>query len=260
MVFGSARAAEVLPKAKALAVKAVDLDESLAEAHASLGSVREREYDWKGAEREYRRAIELRPGYATAHQWYGLLLRTLGRTAEEHLEIERARQLDPTSLVINGNVAAMYFEDRDYERAIVQATKTLELEPTSNLALLPLVLSYEATGRYAQALATLDKAGKTPWSTVGLWRAHVLAASGDRATAERLVAEYEHSAGDGPLPNGAIAAVRLALGDVDGAFRWLDRAADERNPVILNIKSSPLWDPIRSDPRYHKLLERVNLE
>src|SRR5207248_2076783 len=148
MTFASARAGEALPKAKALALKSVDLDDSLAEAHASLGLVHEREYEWKAAEREYRRAIELRPGYATAHQWYAGLLRTLARRAEEHAEMERARQLDPTSVIINSNIAAMYYNDRDYERAVVQATKTLELDPGSNLPVLPLVMAYKAMGKY----------------------------------------------------------------------------------------------------------------
>ena len=174
--------------------------------------------------------------------------------------MERARQLDPTSVVINSTIAAMYYNDRDYERAILQATKTLELDPGSNLPVLPLVAAYKATGKYAQALATLDKAASTPWPTAGLWRAQVLAASGNRAAAQRLVAEYERSTADEPLRNGALAQVHLALGDKDGAFLWLDRAVEERNPVVFNLKAAPQWDPIRADPRYHKLLKRLNLE
>src|SRR5437667_7672018 len=127
--YGNARLAGAVPKAKAHAQKALELDHDLAEAHASLGLISWFEFDWKNAEQEYRRAIELRPGYATAHHWYALLLLIRGRFAEARVEAERARQLDPVSLIINNLVGVVSMYAREYPRAIGEFTRTLELDP-----------------------------------------------------------------------------------------------------------------------------------
>jgi serine/threonine-protein kinase len=257
--YGQARAAEVLPEAKAHALKALELDDALAEGHASLGIIGIKDYQWGTAERELKRAIELRPGYATAHHWYALGLAWTGRVAEARAEAEQARQLDPTSMIINNLVAITLFISRDYEGAVAQEIKTLELNPAADVPRFFLALSYQQLGRFAEALAALDKA---PAQNSGLQtvRARVLAASGDRAAAQRLLGEIEKRFAAEPVPRGALAAVHLALGDKDGTFQLLGRGVEERDQSVLNLKVSPQWDPIRSDPRYHKLLMRMNLE
>ena len=131
--YGGGRAADLLPKAKKAALKALELDGASAEAHASLGAILQHEYDWAGSNREFRRAIELRPGYVSAHHWYALNCLAQGRFAEARSEIERARQLDPTSVFINGAVAVMLNTSREYDLAIVQAFRTLDLDPNYNL-------------------------------------------------------------------------------------------------------------------------------
>ncbi len=257
--YGGAQAAQVFPKAKAHALKAVELDDGLAEAHASLGQVNQEEYDWDGTEREFKRAIELRPGYATAHHWYAIELLGRGRMPEARAEAERARQLDPTSFIVSFTITFLLFDSREYDRAIEQSRKTLELNPSFDGARGLLAESYRQAGRFAEALAALDEA-TTGSSQLSGVRAEVLAASGQRAAAQRLLADVEERFGTEPLPRSILAATHLALGDKDAAFVWLGRGVEERDQSLLNLKVSPQWDPIHRDPRFQQLLRRMNLE
>ena len=257
--YGQARGAEVLPKAKEHALKAVELDDALAEGHASLGLLRMDDYQWDAAEREFKRAIELRPGYATAHHWYALLLEWTGRVAESKAEAEQARRLDPTSVIINNLVTSTLYYSRDYEGAIAQAVKTLEFNPASDLARVWLALVYEQVGKFAEALATLDKA-PAQHSALQSLRPSLLAALGDRAAALRLLADIEKGFPAAPVPDGFLAKAHLTLRDQDGAFEWLQRGVVESDQTASNLKVGPQWDALRSDPRYHDLLKRMNLE
>ncbi len=258
--YGGARAAPVFPKAKAHALKAVELDDGLAEAHASLGEVKHfDEHDWIAAEREYKRAIELRPGYATAHHWYALYLLAMGRIPEARAEAERARQLDPTSFIVSNLIAIIFFESGEYDRAIEQLRKTLELNSSFDGTRVLLGLSYRQAGRFAEALAALDEA-TTGSSALSGVRAEVLAASGQRAAAQRLLADVEKRFSTEPLPRSILAAAHLALGEKDAALIWLERGVEERDQVLISLKISPQWDPIRADPRFQELLRRMNLE
>ena len=257
--YGGARAAEVLPKAKVHALKAVELDDGLAEAHASLGLIYQSNYDWNAAEREYKRAIELRPGYATAHHWNALYLSVMGRLPEARAEAERARQLDPTSYIVINLVAGVFFYSREYDRAIEQFRKTLELNPSFDLARVLLAASYRKAGRFAEALAALDEV-TTGSSVVSGVRAEILAASGERAAAQRLLADVEKRFGTEPVPPSILAAAHLALGDKDAAFVWLGRGVDEHEQSVLTLKVNPQWDPVRTDPRFQALLRRMNLQ
>ncbi len=257
--YGPASAAEVLPKAKAHALKAVELDDALAEGHASLGVIGAKDFQWEIAEREYKRAIELRPAYATAHHWYALVLLAAGRLAEARAEAEQARQLDPTSMIININLAHAFFASRDYDRAIAQALKTVDLNPTATLPRLWLAHSYEQIGKFAEALAALDQVPvQSGW--VRSARARVLATSGERAAAKQLLADIEKHLAAEPVPATFLADAHLALGDKDRFFEWLERGVAERDQWVFFLKVSPQWDSIRSDPRYQKLLKRMNLE
>jgi TolB-like protein/Tfp pilus assembly protein PilF len=255
--YAQARAAEVLPKAKAHARKAAELDDSLAEAHTSLGMVSELDYDWNKAEREFKRAIELKPGYATAHHWYFLLLLDTGRLAEAREEGERARQLDPTSAIINVALVGLFLDSREYDGAIEQALKAIELNPNLDFARLILAVSYRQAGKVSEALAALDQVRALP--TGGL-RAQLLADAGDRVAAQQVLAEVERRFPTQPVSHGGLALAHLALGDKDGAFLWLERGVEERDQTVQNLKVSPQWDPIRLDPRYHTLLKRMRLE
>ena len=259
MDYGAARAAEVLPKAKAHALRAVELDDGLAEAHASLGAISQHDYDWDTAERELKRAIELRPGYATAHQWHAEVLLAKGRFPEAIAEAERARQLDPTAPVVNYVLAVTFLLSRDYGRTIEQATKTLELDPGFTFARVYLVLGYLRTRRFAEALATLDQANSNSGPLQCL-RAQVLAAKGDREAAQRLLAEAEGRFKQDPFPRIALAGVHFTLGDTDGALALLEQAVEAREPSLPIGMQGANWDPIRSDPRFQKLLRRMNLQ
>lgn len=255
--YSGAAAAETLPKAKTHALKAVELDDALAEGHASLGALAQHEYDWNTAERELKRAIELRPGYATAHQWYAEILWLKGRFPEALAEAERARQLDPTSPIVNLVVAVTYLYSRDYARAIEQANRTLDLDPGFIPTRAYLVLAFLATGQLTEARAVLDQA---PPGKLQPLRVLVIAATGDRAAAARLLADLEaHLAPD--IVHAGLAAAHLAVGDKDGAYAWLERSAADREPLLpACAKFWPTWDPVRSEPRFRRLLQRMNLE
>jgi tetratricopeptide (TPR) repeat protein len=255
--YGQTRAAEVLPNARLHALKAVQLDDTLAEGHASLGQIGILEYQWKTAERELRRAIELRPGYATAHHWYALVLAYTGRAAEARAEAEQARQLDPTSMIINNLVAIMLFESRDYGGSLAQARRALEMNPSSDLPRIWIAISCVQLGKFAEALAALDKSSTQNGQGV---RVSVLAASGDRVAARKLLAEIEKRFEVDPLPRGVLARAYLTLGERDRALHWLEEAVEERDPTVFSLKVNSDWDSIRSEPRYHKLLKRMNLE
>jgi serine/threonine-protein kinase len=257
--YGGASAADVLPNAKLHALRAQELDDTLAEVHASLGTVREHDYDWAGAEREFKRAIELRPGYATAHQWYGIHLHSVGRMREAREQIERARQLDPSSSIMNTLVQIDLFMTREFDKSIEQGHKVLQHAPSWELARSFLAYAYLQTGRTAPALQVVD-AAPSRVNSLQVVRAHVLAASGDRGVAKRMLIDAEGRFAAEPVPRGYLAAAHLALGDTDRAFAWLAKAVEERDQSINAIKTNPLWDAIRSDPRFVALLKRMNLE
>jgi tetratricopeptide (TPR) repeat protein len=257
--YGAAHSRDVLPKARAHAQAAVELDDSLAEAHASLGAISQHEYDWSTAERRLKRAIELRPGYATAHQWYAEVLLARGRFGEGIAAAERARQLDPTAPVVNYIVAIAFFVSRDYQRAIDQAKKTLDLDPDFTFARAYLVLAYLGSARLADASVALDEA-RNGSSVLETLRVQVLARRGERAAAKKLLADVERRFASSPFPRIGVAGAHLALGEDEAAFAWLERAVEAREPSVPIGRWSPLWDPVRADPRFRELNRRMNLE
>jgi serine/threonine-protein kinase len=257
--YGNARPSDALPKAKAHAQRALELDGALAEPHASLGVISYFDFDWKEAEQQYRRAIELRPGYATAHHWYALLLVWLGRFGEARAEAERARQLDPVSLIINNMVGVVSLWNRDYPRAIEEFTRTLELDsgfPPSRSGLRD---AYFYSGRYSDALAQLDK-GTEKGSDRLVVRVRILLASGDRAAATALLRDLEdHSTTERVSPL-SLAGVYTALGDKEQALGLLEKAYAEREFWLRTLGIDPDWDPLRSDPRFQRLLRQLKLD
>jgi TolB-like protein/Tfp pilus assembly protein PilF len=256
--YGAGRADGIV-KARTEARKALELDGTLAEARATLGLIAFHDYDWKAAEAEFKRAIELRSGYATAHHWYALLLTVLGRFPEAQAEAERAVQLDPASLIVNNMVGVVFYNSRDFGRAIEAFRRTLELDPTFVSAKQFLACAYVAAGKYSEGLAELDSVKGAPLETLAI-RAWVLTYTGDKPGAARLVSELDERARLEKTHPAILAALHGQLGEKDRAFALLDTAVAERDFMVRELKVSPMWDPLRNDPRFAKILKRVNLD
>jgi serine/threonine-protein kinase len=257
--YTAARPADFLPKAKPHAYRALELDSNLAEAHASLGLISLYDYDWATADREFKRAIELRSGYATAHHWYAILLVSLGRFAEAQAEAERALELDPASAIVNNMLGVIFYESRDYEKALAAFRKTLELNPNFSPAREVLACLYATMGRKADALAELDRIKASATEHLGM-RAWILGVAGDTAGARALLREVGHSLALQEVHPAALGALHAVLGDSDRAFALLDQAFAERDWMLRDVKVSPMWDPLRKDPRFGKLLQQMHLD
>jgi TolB-like protein/DNA-binding winged helix-turn-helix (wHTH) protein len=253
---------EAMPKAKAAAMRALELDDTLAEAHASLGRVfAAYDWDWPNAEKEYKRAIELNPRYATAHQWYGGYLSVIGRSNEAIAERKRAVELEPLSLVINFELGVAFYYDRDYDRAIEQFQKTLELDQNFAPAHNFLPAAYEQKGMYNEAIAEFKKAipltagSESSLSKAGL--GHVYGLSGKKNEARTLLDELKQISAQEFLPATSVALIYAGLGEKDQAFVWLDKGFEQRAFQLQWIKLDPRWDSLRSDPRFQDLTRRM---
>ena len=253
-----------MPRARVAALRALEIDGSLAEAHASLAHVKSNyEWDWAEAERLSRKAIALEPEYATAHQWYGIhYLTPMGRLEEAIAETRRARQLDPLSAVFNAFVGASLFFARRYDEAIEECRKTVDLHPDFGVAHWYLGRAYLQKRRFPEALAQLQKAvtlsGGSPLMRGSLGVGYALA--GDRAAAEATLDELEKLRAGSYASALDLADIQVALGDHERAFRWLEQAASERAFHLIYLKVWPELDPLRSDPRFKALILRLGLE
>jgi TolB-like protein/DNA-binding winged helix-turn-helix (wHTH) protein/Flp pilus assembly protein TadD len=251
---------EAFPKAKAAAIKALELDSALGEAHNSLAFCLDG-FDWDldSAGKEFRRAIELNPGYATAHHWYAWHLALLRQYDEAIVEMRKAESLDPLSLVINADLAELLALAHSYDESIQQSRKTIEMDPTFGLAHNHLGQAYLLKHRNDDAIAELQKAvelsGGAATCMANLARAYV--ASGRRSEAVQLLNDLKKRAKTGASHGSEIAVIYAALGDKDQAMNWLEKGFEERfNPGVL---LRPGFDPLRSDPRFEDLMRRVGL-
>jgi len=251
---------EAFPKAKAAAIKALELDNTLGEAHNSLAFVLDG-FDWDldAGGIEFRRAIELNPGYATAHHWYAWHLSLLGRYDEAIAEMRKAENLDPLSLIINADLAELLVLAHSYDESIRQSRKTIEMDPNFALAHNQLGQAYLQKHMYDQAIAELQRAvqlsGGSPTSIANLARAYV--ASGKRSAAMKLLSDLKKRSNSNYSNATEIAMIYASLGDVDQAMNWLEKAYDERfNPGVL---LRPGFDPLRSDTRFQNLVRRIGL-
>jgi len=252
---------EAIPRAKAGATKALELDETSAEAHTSLAFVKHRyEWDWLGAEREFKRAIELNPNYATAHHWYSDYLEQMGRHDEAITEIKRAQQLDPLSLIINAVVGRRFRSARRYDEAVEQLRKTLEMDPNFAVAHWLLGDAYEQKGKYESAIAEYQKGRSASGGSVYLVAAlgHVYAAAGNRREALKILGELKELSKRTYVSPLSIGSIYNALGDKDQALEWLEKAYQDRAAGMTDLKLDPMPDPLRSDPRFQNLLRRMN--
>ena len=261
---GSVPSKEALSQAKAAAVKAIALDDTLAEPHASLAFIAEtHEWDWATAEREYKRALELNPGDARTHHWYAGYLMYVGRFDEGIAEAERARDLDPLSLPVNNALAGRLLVAGRVDEALDQVRKTLEMDPHFAPAHQTLGWGYlnqgkqkEAIREFQQALQLSNNAG----ADFTLDLAFAYAVGGKREEAQRILTKLKQQHERGLVPAGSVAILYGALGDLNQAFAWLEKAYEERDPELTYINvPGRRFEPLRRDPRFKKLLVRMGL-
>jgi TolB-like protein/Flp pilus assembly protein TadD len=252
---------EALPKARTAALKALELDDSLAEAHSALATVKEDyDWDWTGAEQQYKRAIGLNPGDATTRVFYSNLLLELGRLTEALFEARTAQQLDPLSLRANDNLSAVLYFSGEYEQCINQCMKTLEFDSLSPQAHRHLGQAYAQKQLYGEAIKELEKAKELSrgndetLSELG----YVLAISGRKEHARKVLEQLMHSA-DGHISQYRLAIVYVGLGEKDKALDSLEHAVKDRSPGVVHLKVSPHFLELRSDPRFQQLLTEMGL-
>ncbi len=251
---------EFMPRARTAALKALALDPTLAEAHTSLGLIAEAyDYDWQTAETEYRRAIQLNPGYATAHQWYAEFLSWQGRFDEALQESERARQLDPLSLIIATDHGAILYYLRQYDRVVEQCRAVLDMDPNFARARTYLFNAYLQEGKFAEAREASDLV-HGPDDAAWIWvrRTLLYGRWGRQAEARRALAKFEQLAPS--LGADRMSASLLAYngaGDKEKVISLLQIAYAEHSNAVVELKVDPLYDPLRSDPRFQDMLRRL---
>ena len=253
-------AKEAIPKAKEYAVKALELDDALAQAHTALAGIKfYGDWDWAGAENEYKRALALNPNDAEAHRTYSSYLLGLGRFDEALLEVERAQQLDPLSLYTSVNAGWTFYFVRQYDRAVEKCQQALELDANSDGAHACLGHSDRAKGMREQAISESERAvtlsGRAPARVVGLARAY--AAFSKRMEAQKLLEELRARARHGYVSPYHFAMIYIALGEQQQALASLDQAYAERDRYLTWLRVDDAFDPLRKEPRFQDLLHRI---
>jgi TolB-like protein/Flp pilus assembly protein TadD len=253
---------ESAPKAKQAANRAVSLDDGLAEPHAALGYVKDRyDWDWPDAEREFKRAIELNPNYATAHYWYSQSLADTGRLDEAIAEAKRAQEADPVSLMASVAGGVPFYFARRYAEAIEQYRKTIEMDPSFYVAHWWAAMAYGQTGRYEEAITEGQKAlslyeGAPPALGV-LGNAYAL--SGKRAQAQKIMAELKDLSRRRYVAPLDLALIYVGLRDKTQALEYLERAFEDHSDRLCYIKAWPQFEGLRGEPRFQDLLRRMHL-
>ena len=260
-VFGGLPHSVAIPKAKEAAVKALEMDDTLAEAHASLAAIKEwYERDNAGAEAEYKRAIELNPNYPTSHHWYALYLVKSGRNGEAVREIKRAQELDPLSPIIGSDVAVIYRDVGRYNEAVQQFRRTLETDPNFVVAHVELGRTFLFTGNYTDAVAQFEKAIELSADDARLLGelGYAYAVSGRRGEAVKILSELNDLSRRRYVPREGKIVICAALGDKDQAFDLLEDEYLEQSDYITHLKGDPRLQNLRPDPRYTDLMRRVS--
>ncbi len=252
---------EAWPKAKAAAMQALDIDDALAEAHTSLGLVREHfEWDWAGAEQEFKRAIELNPNSATAHHWYGAYLANMGRSEEGLRETKKAQELDPLSLIINTSLGWQLYVARHNDQAAEQLRKVLDIDAKFSPARRMLEEVYAQMGKQKEAVAEREK-------ILSLSGSPELAASieedfskaGYKGVLQSWLDGLTEISKHGYVSSYSIAQAYMRIGEKEKAFGWLEKAYEERDSGLVSLAVEPMFDPVRSDPRFRDILRRMKL-
>jgi adenylate cyclase len=263
--YGFVAPKEAYPRAKEAALKALQLDETLAEAHTSLAYVKTLyDWDWSGGEREFQRAIELNPSYAAADHWHAIALLATGRSEEATAEFKRALELDPLSLIFNRDLGTAFYLARQYDQAIEQLRKTLELDPNFALAHSSLGWAYLQKSMYKEGIAECEKElAVSPGNSYALsGLGHAYAVAGKRAEAQKVLDQLNELSKQRYVPAVSRVGIYVGLGEKDKAFEWLEKSYAERSQGLARnyLKVSPAYDPLRSDPRFQNLLRRMNLQ
>ena len=253
---------ENFPKAKAYAEKALALDDTVAHSHTAMGAVRLfYDWDWAGQEKDFKRAQEVDPRYPDAHQLYAAYLETVGRFDEARTEAQKAHDLDPLNAMFGTEVGIVDYMAREYDRAIPQFQEVLALEPNYDEAYQYLGQSYEQKGMYAEAIATFQKGmaqgDRSPAliASVG----HAYAVSGDSSGAAKALADLHELSKRRYISPYLFAVVCAGLGKKDEALSWLEKAFQDRASLLIWLKVEPQFDPLRADPRFKDLVERIGL-
>jgi TolB-like protein/Flp pilus assembly protein TadD len=254
--FGAHAPRDAGPRAKAAAIRAIEIDGTLSEPHASLGLVKFwYEWDWKGAEEEFLRAIELNPSYSSAHQWYASYLNAMGRFEEAQAEQRRGRELDPLSPMLTMNAADPFFYGRQFDRAIEHLLALLEQEPRFSPALFNLGRAYVQMEMFGEAISAFERAVRITGNREALPAlAHAYALSGNPEQARGILEELKRVPEGRYQASPLIARIHLGLGEVDEAFACLRKGIEERSFWTIFLKVDPVYDGIRSDPRFPELL------
>lgn len=249
-------------RAKAATQRALELDNNLGEAHSTLGFIKAHyERDWQGAEEEFRLAIRLSPNYATAHHWYAAYLIARRQFDQASQELQRARELDPLSPMINTDLGLIYFYNRQYDQAIAQLQTNRDLFPGSFPSHYFLGWAYTAAGRYDEAIAEYQKALEISkgHTMVIAMMGYTYAVSGNKAEAWKILKELEEETTHRYVAPFRFAMVYIGLGEKDLAFQWLNKAFDELDILLIYINATPFSDSLRQDPRFDQLLQRLKL-
>ena len=261
VVYGRLEPKEGFPKAKEAAERALEIDESSAEAHTSLAFIKFR-WDWDRAatEREFQTAIKLKPAYAPAHQWYSSYLVAIERFDEAIAEAKRTEELEPLSFVASSHLGWIYYLSGQNDKAIEQCRKILERDPSSFPARRYLGLAYEAKGMYTEAIAEFQTGVKLSGSPLMLaLLGHAYAVSGKTAEAKQVLSDLQQLQGQRYVSSYTVAAIYAGLGDQDQAFKWLEAAVEERDIWLMNLKVDPVFAKLRSQRKFTDILARIRL-
>ncbi|MEE9229232.1 MAG: tetratricopeptide repeat protein, partial [Acidobacteriota bacterium] len=246
--------------AKVAATRALELDETLAIAHSALGwNKLFYDYDWSAAEKEFKRALELNPGESDAHAGYAWCLFSKGRTAEAVVQVERGLELDPLSVVVNFSVGLALHFNQQYDQAVEQLQKAVELHPNNMLSRGALGMVLEQKGKWHEAISQFEMAREVsndnPWALAYL--GHAFGASGQEEKASGILRELEQLSTQRYVSGYDIALVHAGMGNKQEALAWLERAYKDRSDWIVWLKVDPRFDPLRGDPQFQKLIQRV---
>jgi TolB-like protein/DNA-binding winged helix-turn-helix (wHTH) protein/Flp pilus assembly protein TadD len=258
--YGFLAPSATFPHAKAAVTRALSLDDSLAEAHTSLAFVNlYYDRDWTGAEREFRRAIDLNPNYASGHHWYAEYLSLAGRHTQAIAESQRARELDPLSSIINAWVSSRYFFARQYDKAIEEGRNAVEMDPNFAPARLVLGQAYEQKGMIREAIAEFERASSLAGggSLYAASLGHAFGLAQRRAEALKVLDDLRNMGERGFVSSYDLAIGRIGMGDKDKTFELLGAAVQERSPRVAFLRVDPRFDGLRTDPRFRELLRSI---
>lgn len=261
--YGACAPDDVMPKGKAAAVKALELDDSLAEAHNSLAYIQfTYEWNWAASEKEFRKALKLNPKYATAHHWYAFKLAAMGRHEDAIAEVTLSRELDPLALIINTEVGWAYYFARRFDEALEHYLKALEMDRGFSVTHMFLGTVYAQLGRHQEAIMELRRAVELSGGSVLMkgMLGYACGLAGEADSAHKIIDELNEMSSEHYVSPYNVALVYAGLGETDNALSWLKKAFEQRGLFLAWVNTEPMFDGIRSDPRFADLVTRIGLK